>query len=110
MDLRYDGARERGLADALAPAETGLRACDGLGVWLQNVPEWRNWQTRGTQNPVRFTPSAGSTPASGTSPTWTYAIAQNRPIRRWNRIVAPGAALPAASSPPHLAATRLPFG
>src|SRR5436190_24389634 len=30
------------------------------------VPEWRNWQTRGTQNPVRLKPSAGSTPASGT--------------------------------------------
>jgi hypothetical protein len=31
------------------------------------VPEWRNWQTRGTQNPVRLTPSVGSSPTSGTS-------------------------------------------
>ncbi len=29
-------------------------------------PEWRNWQTRWTQNPVRFTPRVGSTPTSGT--------------------------------------------
>ena len=30
------------------------------------VPEWRNWQTRGTQNPVPFTGSVGSIPSSGT--------------------------------------------
>src|SRR5450759_753238 len=30
------------------------------------VPEWRNWQTRGTQNPERLTPREGSTPSSGT--------------------------------------------
>jgi hypothetical protein len=30
------------------------------------VPGWRNWQTRRIQNPVRFTPRAGSTPAPGT--------------------------------------------
>ncbi len=29
-------------------------------------PEWRNWQTRRTQNPVRVTPSVGSSPTSGT--------------------------------------------
>ena len=31
-----------------------------------DVPEWRNWQTRGTQNPVGFTPRVGSIPSSGT--------------------------------------------
>ncbi len=30
-------------------------------------PEWRNWQTRRTQNPVGFTPRVGSTPSSGTN-------------------------------------------
>ena len=36
------------------------------GTELHDVPEWRNWQTRGTQNPVRLKPSVGSTPTSGT--------------------------------------------
>jgi hypothetical protein len=31
-----------------------------------SLPEWRNWQTRQTQNLVGFAPRAGSTPASGT--------------------------------------------
>ena len=34
-----------------------------------NMPEWRNWQTRGIQNPVGFTPGGGSTPPFGTSLT-----------------------------------------
>jgi hypothetical protein len=33
---------------------------------LPRSPEWRNWQTRGTQNPVRLKPREGSTPSSGT--------------------------------------------
>ena len=41
---------------------------------LDHVPEWRNWQTRGTQNPVRFTPSEGSTPSSGTMFARAYAV------------------------------------
>jgi protein-S-isoprenylcysteine O-methyltransferase Ste14 len=28
-------------------------------------PKWRNWQTRGIQNPVRFTPGEGSSPSFG---------------------------------------------
>ena len=32
----------------------------------KHLPEWRNWQTRWTQNPVGFTPRVGSTPTSGT--------------------------------------------
>ncbi len=36
------------------------------------VPEWRNWQTRGTQNPVRLTPRVGSTPTSGTNFAMSY--------------------------------------
>ena len=31
-------------------------------------PEWRNWQTRRTQNPVHRKVSVGSTPSSGTIP------------------------------------------
>jgi hypothetical protein len=31
------------------------------------LPEWRNWQTHGTQNPASFTGYEGSTPSSGTS-------------------------------------------
>ena len=41
---------------------------------LQEVPEWRNWQTRGTQNPVRLKPRVGSTPTSGTIFATTYAL------------------------------------
>ena len=33
------------------------------------MPEWRNWQTRGIQNPVGFTPGGGSTPPFGTTLT-----------------------------------------
>jgi hypothetical protein len=32
---------------------------------INNLPEWRNWQTRWTQNPVLLTESVGSTPTSG---------------------------------------------
>ena len=39
------------------------------------MPEWRNWQTRGIQNPVAFTGRAGSTPAFGTNPV-SVAIAR----------------------------------
>jgi hypothetical protein len=31
------------------------------------LPEWRNWQTHGTQNPASFTGYEGSTPSSGTN-------------------------------------------
>lgn len=31
-----------------------------------DMPEWWNWQTRRTQNPMRLKPRAGSIPASGT--------------------------------------------
>ncbi len=30
------------------------------------TPEWRNWQTRWTQNPVRGDSGVGSIPSSGT--------------------------------------------
>jgi hypothetical protein len=32
-----------------------------------HLPEWRNWQTHGTQNPAFFTEHVGSTPTSGTT-------------------------------------------
>jgi hypothetical protein len=34
---------------------------------------WRNWQTRGIQNPVGFTPREGSTPSFG-SAIWRIAF------------------------------------
>ena len=40
---------------------------------FSSVPEWRNWQTRGTQNPVGFTPRVGSIPSSGTIKSMTYS-------------------------------------
>ena len=49
-----------GLSEGLARTIDPVLACLALG------PEWRNWQTRGTQNPVRLTPRGGSTPPSGT--------------------------------------------
>ncbi len=33
---------------------------------LSGAPEWRNWQTRGTQNPVLGNEGVGSIPSSGT--------------------------------------------
>ena len=41
-----------------------------LGIYDHNlafVPEWRNWQTRRTQNPVGVKLSGGSNPPSGTT-------------------------------------------
>jgi hypothetical protein len=35
----------------------------------RHAPEWRNWQTRGTQNPEPRKGREGSTPSSGTSPS-----------------------------------------
>ena len=43
---------------------TPHRKPEGIYNWAR--PEWRNWQTRRTQNPVGFTPRVGSTPSSGT--------------------------------------------
>jgi hypothetical protein len=40
-------------------------------IWtdiIERWPRWRNWQTRGTQNPVGLTPREGSTPSLGTKP------------------------------------------
>ena len=63
------GFRPRAGADRL-PDPDGLKidaTFPRVLASLDHVPEWRNWQTRGTQNPVRFTPSVGSTPTSGTN-------------------------------------------
>ena len=40
-------------------------------------PEWRNWQTRETQNLVRLTASVGSIPSSGTNSTDRLTSRQN---------------------------------
>jgi hypothetical protein len=39
----------------------------GRGPAAGSEPEWRNWQTRRTQNPVGFTARVGSIPSSGTN-------------------------------------------
>ena len=45
----------------------------GVRGSFPDVPEWRNWQTRGSQNPVGFTPRVGSIPSSGTIRLGRYA-------------------------------------
>ena len=69
--LRYDVVATDDLACASQPSTpkpkqmgTNWVSCRNA---LHDVPEWRNWQTRGTQNPVRLKPRGGSTPPSGTS-------------------------------------------
>jgi hypothetical protein len=54
-------------------------------------PEWRNWQTRGTQNPVRFTPGVGSIPTSGNFLVMRRACFVNRIV---SSTVIPAQALP----------------
>ncbi len=54
-----------------------------------SVPEWRNWQTRGTQNPVGFTPRVGSIPSSGTINSISF-----RHFRRVSRAAVPSARTP----------------
>jgi hypothetical protein len=53
------------------PLSRGFSFADiGLGRYTEvplRVPEWRNWQTRGTQNPERRKSRVGSIPTSGTN-------------------------------------------
>lgn len=35
-------------------------------IFIEVLPEWRNWQTQQTQNLPGITPRVGSTPSSGT--------------------------------------------
>ncbi len=58
-----------------------------------DAPEWRNWQTRRTQNPVGFTPREGSTPSSGTK-----IFEEN--------FVLPALSLPKGASPDSVGASR----
>ncbi len=75
-------------------------------------PEWRNWQTRGTQNPVSREGRVGSTPSSGTK--WQGILRGPLPFGLGSRVapmefavfesanslaalVRPGAALPQRS-------------
>ncbi len=58
--MRALGSRRRlGSALAILDVRPQLAA--------RSMPEWRNWQTRRTQNPVRLTASVGSIPSSGTN-------------------------------------------
>jgi hypothetical protein len=54
------------------------------------LPEWRNWQTHGTQNPAFFTEHVGSTPTSGTTNCF-YKLQKiagfvRQPRQSWYRI------------------------
>ena len=57
-------ARQRSNTRAIAGFDA--RATTLLASTPHSVPEWRNWQTRRTQNPELRKQRAGSTPASGT--------------------------------------------
>jgi hypothetical protein len=46
--------------------QSSLKAALQGAVLPQHVPEWWNWQTRRTQNPVGLTARVGSSPSSGT--------------------------------------------
>ena len=53
---------------------------------LSQKPKWRNWQTRWTQNPVRFTPCGGSTPPFGTIVGKNVVFVHGgRPPPRWRQ-------------------------
>ncbi len=43
------------------------RVDSNIFLFILSVPEWRNWQTRWTQNPVDRKARVGSIPSSGTS-------------------------------------------
>ena len=45
------------------------------------VPEWRNWQTRGTQNPEKLTLRVGSTPTSGTIKSVPFTHLARSPLQ-----------------------------
>ncbi len=63
----FGSADKRHLREPLASSPLQLSAPGRVYCFLTSpVPEWRNWQTRGTQNPVPFTGSVGSIPSSGT--------------------------------------------
>jgi hypothetical protein len=53
--------------EVLADLVPGDRHEDLRYTGLLPVPEWRNWQTRGTQNPESLTGRVGSIPTSGTT-------------------------------------------
>ena len=70
------GLRASGFGLAVRNACPGFRRRLGSALAILDVrpqlaarsmPEWRNWQTRRTQNPVRLTASVGSIPSSGTN-------------------------------------------
>jgi hypothetical protein len=53
-------------------------------------PEWRNWQTRRTQNPLSFTGRVGSIPSSGTSWPGLFGITRDpRDLREPTRPTRP---------------------
>jgi DNA-binding beta-propeller fold protein YncE len=87
-----------------APAGSLTSAGAAMMRGQHSVPEWRNWQTRGTQNPVRLKPRAGSTPASGTIQHHTVEIPLGPSLRLTALTVVLSLALPlraaAQVSPP----------
>jgi hypothetical protein len=102
-----------GVGDAGRPGTTRHRGVHGILTARRgpptDVPEWRNWQTRGTQNPVPFTGSVGSIPSSGTSlPTDTpsFGLVDQR-VLTTQRLPRPYNRDTGSSSPPRPATMRL---
>jgi hypothetical protein len=64
----FDCASALGLESRMSPVrKLGFRGLvEVLREGLASCEAWRNWQTRGTQNPVGLTPREGSTPSLGT--------------------------------------------
>ena len=63
---------------ALVASSFDARAPALIASPSPSVPEWRNWQTRRTQNPELRKQRAGSTPASGTSLSMGYSFGTRR--------------------------------
>ena len=72
---------------------------------VDDEPEWRNWQTRWIQNPVRFTPRGGSTPPSGT--IFIFAMPTAMPGSRSPTMSVQPKVQPSQTRPACFAGTRI---
>ena len=54
--------------------QSSLKAVLNGAVLPQHVPEWWNWQTRRTQNPVGLMARVGSSPSSGTTKLGYFSL------------------------------------
>ena len=65
LDNPLDYGSYRGFAGLVVRLDTSSAHIYTSSMSLATKPEWRNWQTRRIQDPVRFTPRVGSSPTSG---------------------------------------------